>query len=120
MKIRIEDNSVRLRLRRSEVDTLAETGELWASTDFPEGTFSYGLKAQAGLKDLRAALQDRALVVYIPEKWSATWLASPRVGFDTKMELNNNTLHLLVEKDFVCLDRDMAAQGDQYPNPKGK
>ncbi|WP_424506542.1 hypothetical protein [Robiginitalea sp.] len=23
-----------------------------------------------------------------------------------------------MEKDFVCLDRDIASQTDQYPNPK--
>jgi hypothetical protein len=118
MKIRIEDCSVRLRLRRSEVDTLAEKGELWASTVFPEGTFRYGLKAQTGVTELRAVLQERAIVIYIPEKWTATWLASPRVGFETEIEVNNTALHLLVEKDFVCMDRDMAGQEDQYPNPK--
>ena len=118
MKIRIEDYSVRLRLRRSEVDTLAETGSLRASTDFPEGTFSYGLKAQAGLAEMRASLEDRAIIIYIPEQWITTWPASAQVGFEGQMDLNGKSLLLLVEKDFVCLDRDIAGQGDQYPNPK--
>ena len=118
MKIRIEDNSVRFRLRRSEVDTLAEAGSLWGTTQFPEGTFSYGLMTEKGLPDLRASLQDGKIIVRIPEEWTVQWPDSPRVGFETSAVVNGSTLHLLVEKDFVCLDRDLAGQQDQYPNPK--
>lgn len=118
MKIRIEDNSVRYRLRRSEVDTLAEKGRLWATTQFPDGTFTYGLCSEAGLLDLRASQEDGKIVLYIPEEWIAEWPASSRVGFEARIELNGKILHLLIEKDFVCLDRDIAGQTDQFPNPK--
>jgi len=118
MKIRIEDNSVRYRLRRSEVDTLAETGSLWASTNFPEGQFTYGLQALKGLTDLQAVYEVGKISIRIPEQWVKTWPASSQIGFETQLKWNGATLHLLIEKDFVCLDRDIASQTDQYPNPK--
>ncbi len=118
MKIRIEDNSVRYRLRRSEVDTLAEKGSLWATVNFPEGPFTYGLQALEGLADLQAVYKDGSIIIQIPKQWVKTWPGSPQIGFETDLKRNGVTLHLLIEKDFVCLDRDIASQTDQYPNPK--
>lgn len=118
MKIRIEDNSVRYRLRRSEVDTLTEKGSLWATVNFPEGQFTYGLQAIEGLADLQAVYEDGSIIIQIPKQWVKTWPGSPQIGFETDLKWNGVTLHLLIEKDFVCLDRDIASQSDQYPNPK--
>jgi hypothetical protein len=118
MKIRIEDNSVRYRLRRSEVDTLAEQGSLWARTQFPEGAFTYGLQSKTGISDLRASWEGGKIILYIPREWAVSWPASSKVGFEAQMDVNGESLHVLVEKDFVCLDRDLAGQADQYPNPK--
>ncbi len=118
MKIRIEDNSVRYRLRRSEVDTLAEKGSLWATTNFPEGNFTYGLLAQDGLTELRATYEEGKIILRIPKKWIETWPGSAKIGFETELKWNDAALHVLIEKDFVCLDRDIASQTDQYPNPK--
>ena len=118
MKIRIEDNSVRLRLRRSEVDALAEQGSLWAETRFPQGVLTYGLTAVKGMSNLQASLEDSKITISMPEEWTSGWPSSPRVGYEAHMEVNGQPLHLLIEKDFVCLDRDLAGQDDQYPNPK--
>lgn len=118
MKIRIEDNSVRYRLRRSEVDSLAEKGSIWATTQFPEGIFTYGLRTVEGLSDLRASLEGSSIVLEIPADWTADWPESSRVGFETEIRVDGKALHLLIEKDFVCLDRDIASQTDQFPNPK--
>jgi hypothetical protein len=118
MKIRIEDNSVRIRLRRSEVERLAEKGNLWATTQFPEGAFTYGLVAKQGLLDLVASLEEGKIVIYMPEEWTQGWPASPRVGYEVQADGKGHPLHILIEKDFVCLDRDLAGQADQYPHPK--
>lgn len=119
MKIRIEDNSVRYRLRRSEVEQLAATGSIWASASFPEGPFTYGLCAAPDISDLRASRKEGKIVLYIPQAWTLQWPESSKVGFESQIAFDGNTLHILIEKDFVCLDRNLAEQSDQYPNPKG-
>ena len=118
MKIRIEDNSVRLRLKRSEVDQLAANGSLKSSTRFPENTFEYAVESSPDVTDLQAAYSKGCITVKVPERWIRNWPDSPKVGFGSQIELGGAVLDILVEKDFVCLDRNLADQTDQYPNPK--
>ena len=118
MKIRIEDNAVRFRLRRSEVDQLAERGALKAFTRFPGSDFEYAIEAAPIIADMEATFDGRRITIRVPQSWIKEWPDSPQVGFETRMEENGLDLHLLVEKDFVCLDRNLEDQKDQYPNPK--
>ena len=117
MKIRIEDNSVRFRLRRSEVSQLAREGSLESVTAFPDGLFKYALEASPGAHDLRASYFGNTITVEIPKAWVLQWPESEKVGFDTLISMKNGQLHILIEKDFICLDRSPATQSDQYPNP---
>ena len=43
-------------------------------------------------------------------------LDTDRIGFENRYE----ELHLLVEKDFTCLDNVGEDQSDNYPNPLAK
>jgi hypothetical protein len=118
MKIRIEDNSVRMRLRKSEVSELSRKGRLCATTFFPEQLFEYCLQADPGIADLQASFTGGKITVRLPLAWIQTWPDSPKVGFETTFEVGADSLHILVEKDFVCLDRDPETQKDQFANPK--
>ena len=118
MKIRIEDDSVRLRLRKSEVKELAETGSLCASTAFPEQRFEYCLQAVPQLSDLQASFSGGKITVRLPEAWLRDWPDSPKVGFETSFAFGDSSLHILIEKDFVCLDRDPETQKDQFAHPR--
>jgi hypothetical protein len=118
MKIRIEDNSVRMRLRKSEVSKLAEQGRLCATTAFPEQLFEYCLVADADIRDLEASFSKGKITVRLPEIWVRDWPDSPRVGFEASFDTGDSGLHILIEKDFVCLDRDPKTQKDQFAHPK--
>ena len=119
MKLRIEGNSIRLRLGKSEVNGLAEAGKVCGSTQFPQGVFRYALELSDMAKNLEAAVSSAGITLQLPRAWGLEWPDIPRVGFENRIELEDKAqLHLLVEKDFVCLDRDPAMQLDQYPNPK--
>ena len=50
---------------------------------------------------------------------SVLWKTTEQTGFEEEMELEDSeeTLHLLVEKDFTCLDKVEEDQSDNYPNP---
>lgn len=119
MKIRIEANSVRLRLGKSEVSRLAETGLVEETTHFPQAPFRYRLQLQPDSAGLTAGLGPGTITVGLPEAWGRAWPDESRVGFEGSVPLpGGQSLHLLVEKDFICLDRDPASQPDQYPHPK--
>ena len=118
MKIRIEDNSVRMRLRKSEVSILAEQGRLCATTVFPEQALEYCLEATPDLKDLEASYSGGRITVRLPQLWVRDWPDSPKVGFETSFDTGDSELHILIEKDFVCLDRDPKTQKDQFAHPK--
>ena len=118
MKIRIEDNSVRMRLRRSEVAKLSQDGCLCATTVFPGQLFEYCLQADPEIDDLQASFTDGRITVRLPGQWLQTWPDSPRVGFETSFKVGSESLHILIEKDFVCLDRDPDTQKDQFAHPR--
>ena len=117
MKIRIKGNSVRLRLGMSEVARFAETGVLTEETHFISGMLSYVLKkTNDGV--VRADISGSEITVFVPEAISNQWIGSDLVGFQEKMPLpNGESLFILVEKDFVCLDNTFEDQSDNYPNP---
>ncbi len=119
MKLRIEGDSIRLRLGKSEVGHLADTGKVGDVTHFPQGEFRYILELSSTAENLEATISGNGISLRLPEAWGREWPNAARVGFEHHMKLEDDTsLHLLVEKDFVCLDRDPAGQTDQYPNPK--
>jgi hypothetical protein len=117
MKIRIKGNSLRYRLTRSELDLLAGKGVLREKINFGAAALQYELVSSKG-HQLSAAYQDNHITLYFPEAWINDWINSDKVGYEHTVSLENNeTLHLLVEKDFTCLENVAEDQSDNYPNP---
>ena len=119
MKIRIKGNTVRIRLTRSEVAQLSETGAVREVTHFPTGTFTYEV-VRSGKDDvLSASLEDRLIRFYMPEELAASWPGNEIISYENWVTINTKTtLHLLLEKDFQCLEVRGEDESDQYPNPK--
>lgn len=119
MKIRIEENAVRYRLRKSEVEKLSREGAVVCHSRFPEGSLHYALRLDPAAKGMSASFALGTITITLPEAWGLAWPASDEVGFEAAQILEDGTkLELLVEKDFICLDRDPDMQQDQYPHPK--
>ena len=121
MKLRIRDNSVRLRLTRGEVDTLRDTGLVEASTDFPGGRrFRYRVESSPAIVNPAAFCSDNEISVRLPETTVLAWASSEQVSIEGEQVLADGTkLRILVEKDFVCLTgRDDEDESDMYPHPE--
>jgi hypothetical protein len=116
MKIRIKGNSLRYRLTRSEVERLAATGCVEERINFGEATLVYSLRTTSQLR-LLASFKDNRITVYLPASMSNEWASTGKVGFNERVPLGAETLVLLVEKDFTCLDNIEEDQSDNYPNP---
>lgn len=112
MKIRIKDNTVRLRLTQTEVSTLKETGEISSKTEFFDHTFYYILKI-SDEKNLSASFAEGKVLVKVPSQTVHNFCSSDEVGFEGE----SGKVKILVEKDFVCLDNSAEDQSDNYPNP---
>ena len=120
LKLRIRDNSIRLRLMRAEVDTLSKEGLVAATTAFPAGrTFRYSVESSPANVSSTALFSENEIVVRLPESAVLAWAASEQVSIDDEQVLEDgNTLRILVEKDFVCLTgRDDEDESDMYPHP---
>ena len=118
MKLRIKGNSLRLRLTKTEVSKLAQTGYLEEQTSFPNNRFVYALQ-KTDVPDLSATFQNDKITILIPGFFAEEWPENNIVGLDTKIPLTaTESLYLLVEKDFVCLDKTTEDQSDNYENPK--
>lgn len=118
MKIRIRGNSVRYRLDKLEVARFAETGELVETTQLVGGVFTYILRRSSQVETLSAQWQDNSIVFLMPEDIAKEWVETEEVGFQHKLPLENGeSLFLLIEKDFVCIDNTFEDQSNNYPNP---
>ncbi|RYZ51960.1 MAG: hypothetical protein EOP49_10595 [Sphingobacteriales bacterium] len=120
MKIRIKGNSVRIRLTRSEVERFATEGYIESTTAFVSGTLTYALESRPDSRghELTADFQNNVITMYMPEGMAKEWVNTSTVGFDTDMDVDNGEkLHLLLEKDFQCLDETVEDQSDNFENP---
>lgn len=120
MKLRIRDNSVRLRLMRGEVETLQKDGLVAAGTTFPGSrTFRYVVESSPASVAPAAFLSDNVLTVRLPESVVLAWATTEQVSIEGEQSLGDgDKLSILVEKDFACLaPREGEDESDMYPHP---
>jgi hypothetical protein len=113
MKLRIYADSIRLRLKQSEVKTLVEGGEVVENCPTTPVPLSYALRPDAAASGLKAHSDGTRLTVEIPASWLTGWDTDERVGFESA-----EGLHILIEKDFKCtLPASPKDNEDCYENP---
>jgi hypothetical protein len=117
MKLRIKGNSLRIRLSQTEVKSLCSGLTLQDKTSFLKSDLRYSVKPTTG-NSLNADFENEKITMYVPEILLKDWSGNETVGFEGDMKINDSTsLHLLLEKDFKCLDQATEDQADFYDNP---
>ncbi len=118
MKIRIKGNSIRFRLTKSDVNKLAELGYLEEKTIFQNGQFIYALESNKESNVLSTSLNNNKITIQIPKSFVKHWPMNDVISINGSMQINeNDSIFLLVEKDFVCLDETFEDQSDNFDNP---
>jgi hypothetical protein len=120
MKLRIRDNSIRLRLTRGEVETLREDGLVSCRTAFPGGRdFQYLLESSPASVNPAAFFSDCIMTVRLPETTVLAWATTEQVSIRGEQLLDDGEkIDILVEKDFTCLaPREGEDESDMYPHP---
>lgn len=120
MKLRLLDDSIRLRLSRGDVAQADEKGIVEGQTRFPDGSaFKFALEALANGTS-SAAFSGERMVVRLPAEEISSWANDDsQVSLHGALDLpDGSQLKLLVEKDFQCLtDRPDEDQSDLFRNP---
>lgn len=121
MKLRLLDDSIRLRLSRADVTQADEGGLVEGRTRFPDGSsFTFALESQPTGKASAACAGGR-MVVRLPAGEITRWANDDTaVSLEEDVELpGGDRLKLLVEKDFQCLTaRADEDQSDLFVNPE--
>ena len=112
MKIRIKGNSLRYRLTKTDVEQFNRDGYIEETTAFGAQLFKYALQ-RSNAETLSASFDNNTITMYMPATMANQWTGTDRVGYES----NINSLYLLIEKDFKCLDNVAEDQSDNYPNP---
>lgn len=121
MKLRINRNSIRLRLNKTEVEKFANNERITDKLFFgiaPAEILSFTLE-QNSVENIQGTFHDGEITVLVPTKIAEKWVTTDEVGFETEQVLNNGAiLRILVEKDFVCLKpRENEDESDNYLHP---
>ena len=123
MKLRILDNSIRLRLTQSEVAALSRDGMVTARTEFPGGrSFAYVIESSPASVAPGAYFSNNVITVRLPETTVLPWAASEQVSIDGEQRLDDGgVLKILVEKDYACLaPRAGEDESDMFPHPRSE
>jgi len=120
LKLRLLDNSIRLRLTRSEVDAVKDSGRVRGRVRFAgNNTFDYVLESSPATAEPGAHISNNVLTVRLPEMDVQQWAASEQVSIRSAQLLDgDDQLTILVEKDFQCLaPREGEDESDMFPHP---
>lgn len=120
MKLRIRDNSVRLRLTQTEVETVNNDGLVKGRVQLAgSNTFVYVLESSPATVKPEAHVSNNVLTVRIPHMEIKEWAESEKVSISSEQNLDDGEqLRILVEKDFSCLaPRAGEDESDMFPNP---
>lgn len=114
MKLRLHANSIRLRLSRPEMSTLAKDRRVQDSLAFgSDSRFVYSLEIDRNATETHSLYDGGRIRVVIVENEANRWIETDQVGIESSPASGPR---ILIEKDFQCLHRE-DGDLDAYPNP---
>lgn len=122
MKLRIQGNSIRFRLLRSEVSKFIEERCITETVHFASGeqaAFTYALRWDASVTGVDVRYEPSEVTVIVPETDALSWAQTEQVGIYSVVNIGDyGDLVVTIEKDFACLDLSDAENLDTFPNPQ--
>lgn len=115
MKFRCTSNSIRFRVRKSDIELLRKVGEISDQVQFGGGqVFGYALR-QGAYAELGASFESGQILVRIPVAQATAWMDSEEVGISGVIPFGDGqTLQILIEKDFPCRHTSEQNRQDTY------
>jgi hypothetical protein len=97
VKVRLRDDSIRLRLSQREVAALAGGSAVESRTHFSDGAV-LACRVAPGAGEIRAALDGCTIALSLPAQQIASWAAGDELAIGGEQE----GLRISVEKDLEC------------------
>jgi len=114
MKLRIQEDSLRLRLTRKEVAGLRERGRVECAIRFSEDrVLRYSVSSSPDASAVSVLYEGDFIRVVLPRAVASAWADSDSVT----IEGSESGVKILVEKDFQCLHNSAERDPEAYPNP---
>ena len=114
MKLRIQDNSLRLRLTQKEVARLGDGGSVESAIRFSEdNVLRYSVLVSPDAHSVSVRYNGDTICVFLPAKIAGQWAKNA----DVTIEAFDSGVQVLVEKDFQCLHQSGDRNPDGYPHP---
>jgi hypothetical protein len=115
MKIRFTNNSIRIRIRKSELERLQEEHLIEERIGLPDGTnFTFSLVVQEG-EEVKVRHKHAFFSVSIPKVMATPWMTTEQVGIESRHPLSGDQqLHILIEKDFPCAHQPHQDRTDTF------
>jgi uncharacterized protein DUF7009 len=121
VKLRLRGDTIRLRLTRSEVESIGAGRRVSETLHLPDGSeFRYTLVA-AGANGVQMQRESALveIVIEIVASQAHSWATSEQVGYSGETPLQIGDVSLLIEKDFTCITpRIGEEESDTFPNPQ--
>ena len=119
MKLRIHENSLRIRVNRPDLEALRRDGRIEHRLPIGAGaTLVYRLEL-SDADALSARLEGACVTVSLPRAMAQSWFAEDAVALSASQPVDEHeSLTLLIEKDFACLvPRPGEDQSTYFANP---
>ena len=121
MKVRINGNSLRFRVSRSDLTSLVAGNRVTTSIRFapqPDAAFTYALERSSSAQMVAVRYISGEVAVILSAAQINVWNSTDQVGIYETLDIGNSEeLDLVIEKDFACLDGTDAQNEDTFPNP---
>ena len=124
MKLRIRGDTMRLRLKKSEVERIAAGASIVEETHFPGSVLTFRLDVSESIA-ISASFDNGCLAVNVPKSKALDWADTDEVSLHEEQRLpGTGRLSILIEKDFRCLEpghhRDCEDDEDTFAHPRAQ
>jgi hypothetical protein len=122
MKLRIRANSVRIRLSRSEVARIGAGEKVQQTTRFsPVAILTSSVEPDSTVARPTAQFVASTISVLLPTEQARAWASSEQVTIaGWQGAEGDESLQILVEKDFECMHSRAEGNTDAFPNPRAQ
>jgi hypothetical protein len=104
MKLRIDHQSIRLRLSEADLEKLHKQGFVAETLHLPQGSLTFKLLMTNTCNTLTAFLDEESITVEMPDNLANHWIQTDEIGLYETIPLTQKglSLKILIEKDFPC------------------
>ena len=122
MKLRIRGNSIRLRLTRTEVASLGQSGVVTETTRLgpdADARLTYSLGTHPEGSKIQIQWGENTLRVNLLQSLASELADTERVTIEETITFGQEALNVLIEKDFKCLTARIGEdESDHFENPQ--